>query len=208
MFRGQKNANAPLRPFPFRVGLCALMVAVLVFSCSRPQEQAVVLYDFESETELDKLTWECHVLYALATDHATSGNRSLRADLYPSPYPAVVMPLTVRDWRPFARLSFDVYNPSDKALRIGVGIDDERVRPSYGDRYNRSFSLRPGDNHLIIPLETVIATGSRRQLELAHIYRMFILVAFPATKTTLYVDAVRLSEKRGNERQERDHSLR
>jgi hypothetical protein len=152
-----------------------------------------MLFDFESEAELDQLYWNCHTLYSLSNDHATHGLRSLKMELFPSDYPGLIPMLSVTDWRRYGEFCFDVYNPSEQSLRLGVRIDDREDYPDFADRYNKNFEVKKGANH--IPLETLTTSASRRRLNLSKIHRMFIFVNHPMEKTILYIDDMKLLGK-------------
>jgi len=138
------------------------------------------------------LYWNCHTLYTLSDSHVTHGTRSLKLDLYPSDYPGFISSMTVKDWSNFQELSFDVYNPSQHPVQIGVRIDDRKNYPDYGERYNKGFILRFGRNNISVPLNTLVTSGSKRKLDLANIRRLFIFMASPVKKSTLYLDNIKL----------------
>jgi hypothetical protein len=107
-----------INPWPlFRTGavaaasLLAMLIAVLVLAsgCRKPPAAEIVLLDFESETELDLLDWSCHTLYSLSDEHATSGTKSLRMDLFPSDSPGLAYVPALKDWRAYGELCFDIY---------------------------------------------------------------------------------------------------
>jgi len=175
--------------------LTFLVSLVLLSSCHRDPSGELVLFDFESDTELDHLSWSCHTLYSLSSDHATHGAKSLKLELFPSDYPGLIPILAVKDWQGFKELCFDVYNPTKNMVRIVVRIDDRKDYPDYDDRYNKSFILKPGSNHLSIPLDTLVASGTKRHLNLAQIHRLFIFMANPEKKTTLYIDSIKVLKK-------------
>lgn len=161
--------------------------------CSKPAPDELVLFDFETDAELDKLHWKCFTLYSISDKHTAHGNKSLKLELYPSNWPGLTPKLGVRDWRGFKAIGFDVYNAGEKDLRIAVRIDDREDYPDYADRYNRGFDLKPGINRIQIPLEALITSGTQRNLDLKKIYRFMIFMGQPKEKHVLYVDYVRLA---------------
>jgi hypothetical protein len=113
-------------------------------------------------------------------------------ELFPSDYPGLIPVLAVTDWRAYNEFSFDVYNPAEQPVQLGVRIDDRKDYPDFADRYNKNFAVKKGNNHIAIPLETLIASGSNRHLDRAQIYRLFIFMHHPLKKTTLYVDNIQV----------------
>ena len=172
--------------------LTLLALFLLFFSHCNRDPDSRILYDFESDAELNHLYWNCHTLYSLSNDHATHGSKSLKMELYPSDYPGLVPLLAVTDWRGYTEFCFDVYNPSGQPVRIGVRIDDRKDYPDHSERYNSDFILKKGSNHIAIPLESVVASGSKRPLNIENIRRMFIFMKHPDKRTTLYVDTISL----------------
>jgi hypothetical protein len=80
-------------------------------------------------------------------------------------------------------------------VRIGVRIDDRKDYPDFEDRYNKSFVVKRGSNHFSIPLDTLVASGTKRHLNLAQIHRLFIFMGHPEKNTTLYVDSIKVLRK-------------
>ena len=169
-----------------------LIVIMFLSSCTGCVAEELVLFDFESDSELDHLHWKCHTLLALSDEHTTHGARSLRMELYPSPYPGLAPMLEKNDWRRFKALRFDIYNPENAALRISVRIDDRKDYPDYVNRYNKGFVIQPGMNQLCIPFDSFITSGTGRTLDLKKIYRLLIFMVRPEKKVVLYVDYLRL----------------
>jgi hypothetical protein len=176
--------------------LFCIFVSLLFLSCCQKESsKEIILFDFESDSDLDQLYWNCHTLYSLSNDHATHGSRSLKMEVYPSDYPGLIPMLAVTDWRGYGEFCFDVYNPSNQALQIGVRIDDRKDYPDFADRYNKNFVVNKGNNHIVIPLETLISSGSNRPLNPAQIQRLFIFMRHPVKKTILYIDNLKVLRK-------------
>jgi len=173
--------------------LFILTSLLFLLSCQQDFKE-IVLFDYESDKELDQLYWSCHVLYSVSNDHATHGSKSLKLELFPSDYPGMIPVLAVKDWRDYREFCFDVYNPSEQVVQLWVRIDDRKNYPDSNDRYENKFVLKEGNNHISIPLESLITLGSNRHLDLAKIHRLFIYVHHPIKKTTLYVDYILLKK--------------
>ena len=170
-----------------------IIVFLFILTCctiSAPKE--VVLYDFEADEELDRLHWTCHTLYSLSDHYATHGLKSLQIELYPSDYPGLTPMLKQNDWSNYNFFRFDVYNPQENDLSLSVRIDDRKSYPDYKDRFNKSFILNPGMNHIRIPLDTLVTSGKGKNLNLNTIYRVYIFMSHPTKKVILYFDYVKL----------------
>ena len=165
---------------------------LIAIGCYVSTPAQLVLFDFESDEELDRMHWKCHTLFQISDKHVTHGTRSLRLDLYPSEYPGLSPILQEKDWHGYQTLCFDFFNPNKREIKIIVRIDDQKDTPEYNDRYNRSYMLRPGMNHMEISIDTLITSGTQRKLNLKSIYRFLIFLVNPSQKVILYMDYIRL----------------
>ena len=165
----------------------------LLSGCPQQPRQKIILFDFESDADLDRLRWNCRTLYSLSTEHVTHGTRSLKLELFPSDYPGLLANLSVTDWRGFTTLSFDIYNPSAEPVQATVHIDDRKESYDYGERFNKRFALSPGPNRVVIPLGQMFTSGSGRLLHAGHITRFLVYVPNPVKPITLYLDHILLS---------------
>lgn len=166
-------------------------ICLLVICCGTvPKER--VLFDFESDSELDRFHWRCHTLFSLSDQHVTNGERSLRLELYPSDYPGLAPMVDRNDWRGYKTLCFDIYNTEETELQLTVRIDDRKDYPDYRDRYNENFSIQPGMNHMRIPFDSLLTSGTSRKLELGKIHRVLMFMVNPEKKVVLFVDYIRL----------------
>ena len=164
-----------------------------VVSCHNKPTGQLVISDFESEDELDRVQWQCHTLCSLSDENATHGNKSLRLELYPADYPGIAFQLPTHNWSRYESLSLDIFNPANESLSITMRIDDAKDYPDYEDRYNQSFPIQPGLNHLRIPLASMITSGTKRSINLNNIQRCLIFMVQPHKKRILYIDHVHLA---------------
>jgi hypothetical protein len=138
-------------------------------NCYGNTPKELVLFDFESDSELDRIHWECHTLFSLSDEHASHGKRSLKMELFPSDYLGLTPMLKENDWSRYKALCFDIYNPGEKQVQVSVRIDDKKDYPDYAERYNRSFNVNPGMNQISIPFKSLITSGTKRNLDLKKI---------------------------------------
>ena len=168
------------------------MVLLILIGCADRPATEKILFDFETDLDLDRVDWKCHALFSLSEEHATHGTRCLRLELYPSPYPGVTPMLRDEDWSKFRSLCFDIYNPQEREIKIAVRIDDQKDWPDYPDRYNKSFGLARGLNRIEIPLSTLVTSGPQRKMDLKSIHQFLIFMVSPSEKNVVYVDYIRL----------------
>ena len=173
----------------------AIIIASILWtiSCHNKPPDQFVLSDFESEADLDRVQWRCHTLFSLSDENVTHGNKSLQLQLYPSDYPGITFELPMHNWSSYEILSLDIYNPQEEVLSLAMRIDDMKGYPDYDDRYNSSFPIKPGMNHLRIPLASLSTSGTKRGIDLKNIYRCLIFMVKPRKKSILYIDYVHLA---------------
>lgn len=174
----------------FSLGMI-ILVGLLMGGCSKPPAERI-LFDFETDGELDQFHWKCHTLFALSDEHFTHGTKSLKLELYPSEYPGLAHMIKNTNWSYYRVLRFDVYNAQDNDINLSVRIDDSKDYPDYADRYNRSFKLSPGPNKISIPFWSLVTSGTNRQLNSKMIYRVVMFVVRPEKKIILFFDNIRL----------------
>jgi hypothetical protein len=165
---------------------------ILIIGCHGPDQKELILFDFESDSELDKVHWKCHTLFSLSDENVTHGKKSLRLELFPSEYPGLSPILEINDWGDYKYLNFDMFNPNAKEMEIVVRIDDREDSPDYADRYNHSFVLLPGLNRLRMPLNDLATSGTKRKLDLKTIQALVIFMVNPPEKVRVYIDYIRL----------------
>jgi hypothetical protein len=163
-------------------------------SCSTENtEKEYILFDFESDHELDDINWQCHTLMSISGRYVTHGKSSLMLEMYPSAYPGFKPELKVKDWSKYKALCFDVYYPYDAERNITVRIDDTEDNTEYKDRYNKNFIIKKGMNNIRIPLDSLVTSGTKRRMDTSTIDKFLLFTVSPAEKVVLYIDYIRLS---------------
>ncbi|MBN1905970.1 MAG: hypothetical protein JW927_12835 [Deltaproteobacteria bacterium] len=171
-----------------------LVLFVMLFLCCTPGNASKehILFDFESDRELDEVNWQCHTLMSISDLHATHGKSSLKLEMYPSAYPGFSPFLSVNDWSKYKSLCFDVYNPDETEIRITVRIDDTKDNTEYKERYNQQFVLKKEMNHIRIDMESLVTSGTGRRMNSSTIDKFLIFSSSPVKKIVLYIDHIRL----------------
>lgn len=166
-------------------------------SFSRPPVQPVPagngrdLFDFDSPAGLGRLNWECHKWLELTAERATAGRYSLRLVLPPGRYPGIVFRDLPEDWSGRRALNLDVYNPQGN-FPFHIRIDDQKSGWEYARRFDMTVELRPGMNHISIPIPSLRANGNSRPLDLKRIKRLMIFVPENPAKREFYITKMRL----------------
>jgi hypothetical protein len=167
----------------------------MLFLCCNPGKPAKehILFDFESDQQLDEVNWQCHTLMSISNSHVTHGKSSLMLEMYPSPYPGFKPRLKAKNWSKYKAICFDVYNPDETGRSIIVRIDDTIDNTEYKDRYNQRFILKKGMNHIRIDMESLITSGTGRRMNTSIIDKFLIFTVSPVKKIVLFIDYIRLS---------------
>ena len=166
----------------------------LLLGCCSEQPNERILFDFETDRELDRFHWKCHTLLALSDDHVTHGRKSLKLELFPSEYPGLAPMIKDTNWSKHETLRFDVYNPQSSVLPLTVRIDDRDESADFNERSNKTFSIKPGANTVSIPLKSLVTSGGGRPLNLKSIRRLVVFMGQPKETTVLYFDYFRLGK--------------
>jgi len=161
-------------------------------SNTRRHTDQKILFDFESESDLQKLNWECHKWFELSQENVTHGKYNIKILLPPGQYPGIDFQEIQGDWSKYKFLKMDIFNPSQEAFRFHVQIDDHESRWEYEDRFDIDFELKPGMNHISIPTNSIRTNIHHRLLDLKKIKQMMVFVPNNAKKREIFLDSIRL----------------
>ncbi|MEA2100964.1 MAG: VanZ family protein [Thermodesulfobacteriota bacterium] len=147
---------------------------------------------FETLTETSR--WQGnHAAISRSREHATQGEHSMKVCLFnEGMYPGVSLKYLFHDWSGFTRLSMAIYLDEDTPLYITIRIHDLDHNNEYNDRFNRSFTLEPGINHLIIPLEEIRHAPHGRAMDMHRIENICIFSYGLEKNKDLFIDNLRL----------------
>ncbi|MDQ7053453.1 MAG: hypothetical protein Q9P14_11355 [candidate division KSB1 bacterium] len=175
-------------------GFSAVVLALTVMvGCQHGDrfEDRPFLFDFETDGELDYITWKCGELFERTTDFRTSGQFGLRLTLFERDSIGLRIHKFREDWRGFQRLKADIYNPQDTTIALHFRTSDiDYAAPE--EFFNLHFLLQPGLTRITIPLDSLRLPDSGRPLDKRHVKLAEILVYSPRRGTVLYFDHLRL----------------
>ncbi len=172
--------------------LVLIICCMTMWACSSDKSSELMLFDFESDADLDQFSWKCHTLFSLSERHVTHGTKSLKIEFYPSGYPGWAPKININNWSKYTAVYFDIYNPGNDEFFMAVRIDDSKDYPEYEDRYNRRLAIKPGHSQIKIFLKSLITSGTDRELNQKNICRFLLFMVNPEKKHTLFIDNVRL----------------
>ena len=165
-------------------------VSILI-DVARQHSEFPVLGSFERTSETSRWTAKESQIQRVS-EHATSGNWSLQVDLHPGIYPGTSLPHLPADWSEFDELTTDIWLDGSEPLRIVVKVTDRSHNNEHEDRFQRGFVLKPGANHLRIPLGDIQNAPLHRQLELQRVATLSYFTVRLASPRTLFLDNVYL----------------
>ncbi len=157
-----------------------------------------ILFDFESESELKRLNWECHKWFELSEKNVTSGKYCLKVILPPGQYPGIDFQEMKHDWSEFHSLRMDIFNPAEEKVNLSIRIDDRESGPEYVSRFDTVFELKQGMNHISIPTKSIRTNIHHRPLNLKQIKRIIVFIMNNTKQRELYLDNMRLENNSSN----------
>lgn len=126
------------------------------------------------------------------------GDKVARVTFLPAVYPALLINEPYPDWRGYDRLACEVYSELDSTVSLALRIDDVLHDNAYSDRFNRRLVIRPGVNHISIPLADVQRAPRGREMNTARVRSLVLFAVRPTEAFSVWVDGIRL--ERGLER--------
>lgn len=175
--------------------LSGLILALLLL-CACQQAAPAFFYDFENPADLDRIQWKCGSFFKISRQHASHGNHSLQITMHPAQSGSgkrnrgITFVSFAPDWHGEKMVRFDIHNPQPVAIPLILRMDDGEDLP-YPDRYNKSFTVLPGDNAFAFPLTGLLTSSGKRKLDLRHIRTVTIYHPDPGQQYTLYLDNLR-----------------
>ncbi|MEH6912015.1 MAG: carbohydrate binding domain-containing protein [Oceanicoccus sp.] len=176
--------------------LTLLLVAVPVssllmtlFDEQNARDTFPILASFETRAELNR--WSGSARFSRSDQHTTHGDYSLQVNLGTEQYSGVSLGYFESDWSGFQLLSVAIFNAESSMLPLTLRIHDQqhsRGSQLYQDRFNRSFALKSGWNHLEISLQDIASAPESRTLDLSAIENLGFFVIAEKTRTTIYMD--------------------
>lgn len=150
---------------------------------------------------LDGSWWERRIVSAGGDATLTPGARPpslarditgpfARLDLRPSTYPGLGIDQPYPDWRGYRFLTFTVVSDLDVPLTLRV--NDVQHDNRFDDRFNGTLTIRPGVNHVAIPLDVIRRAPKGREMDLAQIRTVLLFAYQPPAPVRVYLSPFRL----------------
>lgn len=116
------------------------------------------------------------------------GQLALRAGEYPGF--GILEPYS--DWGAYKTLEFNIYSPLDSTVNIHIRVEDFHHDGDFTDRFNRTLSIVPGENHISISLLDIQVAPRGREMDMSAIAAIHFFAVDLRQRLTLYFDNVHL----------------
>ncbi|MDO8835113.1 MAG: VanZ family protein [Vicinamibacterales bacterium] len=116
----------------------------------------------------------------------------VRLDLRPGRYSGLELVEPFPDWRNRTRLVFAIVSEMKAPLNLELRVHDRDHNRRFADRFNRTLTIVPGENRIIVNLDDVRQSPGRRQMDLARIRSVMLFVTRLAGPARVYVGPMRL----------------
>ena len=156
-------------------------------------QQFPILSNFETVFEITR--WNGSAKRNIDHQIHFSGQSSLRLNLSTQRYSGIGLKDFPRNWSDYKAVSLQVFNPDTEPLTLYLRIHDQQHRlhnNAYSDRYNGTFNILPGWNHLQVSLADVAKAPKNRELDLSHVAGLILFVGKLDKPRTIYLDEVKL----------------
>lgn len=103
--------------------------------------------------------------------------------------------MLTKDWRGYASLRFDVFNPQDKPVPLELVLRDQlasNVSDQVSARKTILAELKSGPNQVVVNLRGITDDSGKRPLDLSFVFNAFFGLKDVTEDTTLYIDNIRL----------------
>jgi len=199
------SARVQLTSLVTRMSLTLLAVLVMSISVILPAyywhlertQKALfpVLFDFEAswQSEFIRPRFGAH-FGRVRAPAGWAGNTSFvaRLDIAQGAYPGLDFEHLPADWRGYDHLYLDVFSKQPAPVSMTLRIHDHAHTQQYEDRFNRSFSIKPGMNKLLISLQHVKNAPRDREMHMDQIAELMLFAVDPDNAFSLYLDNIRL----------------
>lgn len=154
-------------------------------------ENNYMLFDFETNEELDLFAWKCRSQFSLSENYKKHGQRSLRMEFYPTRRVGFSTRNIEHNWSKVKAFELTVYNPSMRTVSIYLQISDDSSKGNPLRTSRKLFTTLPGENIFRVSISQLFDSTSRK-LNPNYIQGFYIYMTEITSLTTLYFDYFRL----------------
>ena len=170
--------------------IIASLCAIIMSACT-PQPVTAVLFDFETDSDLDRFGWKCRSRFEISSDYSSTGKSSLRFEFHPTNRVGFSTGHVPHDWSIYKSFDFWVYNPSGSPVTLHLQINRREADGKFNHLIAKAFEIAPGQNKVSIPLEAG-QQSMGNQPSLHKVDGFYIFMKDIPSVTILYFDAFEL----------------
>jgi hypothetical protein len=170
--------------------ITASLCAIILSACT-PQPVTAVLFDFETDSDLDRFGWKCRSRFEISSDYSSTGKSSLRFEFHPTQRVGFSTGEVPHDWSIYKSFDFWVYNPSGSPVTLHLQINRREADGKFNHLIAKAFEIAPGQNKVSIPLEAG-QQSMGNQPSLHKVDGFYIFMKDIPSVTILYFDAFEL----------------
>lgn len=154
------------------------------------------LYDFQHEHP--ERFWRGNVSRSSGEDCGPITDNALSIALTTRRFTGVALDNLPSDWRHHDGLAFVIWNPQNEAINLTLRINDlthEHHSNQFHDRFNRTFRIKPGINHIHQSLEAVASAPREREMDMDEIRRLMFFTSDLSQPGRLCLTQLRLTTR-------------
>jgi VanZ family protein len=125
-------------------------------------------------------------------DAAWSAGPLARLDLQRGEFPGLELNEPYPDWRGYRALAFTVVSALDHPVALNIRIHDVHHDNRFRDRFNRTLTIAPGANQVVIAIDDIRRAPDRREMDLSQVRAILLFVHRPPAPLQLYLGPLRL----------------
>ena len=151
---------------------------------------------FESPIELSRWYIEDVVEFKRSKDVTYHSEYSLYVKFGVAEYPKISLEHMIANWSKYAYLKFSVHNDQINMMNLQLKIIDRNHRTNnyvFNDRFNRELRLKPGWNHITVPLSEIKEAPVNRDMDMTNIIGLSFFIVEPDSEQSIYLNNIYLT---------------
>lgn len=160
--------------------------AITIYDNHRASNQFPVLSNFESPSEITRFSSIGPRTKVSIQKPLTLNKLALFITVDKDSYAGISMDQLIKDWSNYQRLKLSIYQTTTETQHITLRIHDAAHINNgfeYNDRFNHSFVINTGWNHLDIAIKDVEGAPANREINLKAITNLSLFLIKPKPQT-------------------------
>jgi VanZ family protein len=111
---------------------------------------------------------------------------------HPAIYPGIMFRELSPNWSAYEELRFGIFSARSDTVSLELRINDRHHTEKYSDRFNTVLKIIPGDNPVVISLDNIRKSPSRRQMDMREMGTIILFAHRPIDSFSVYLTDLRL----------------